>query len=147
MELFITQLQKAITKEDICETCTYAEFDTTDSDYSCTEYVADCMYESHGSDFVENIIEQMIDYKTQRQRGYCPFWLPKFPREFEVLRCHSCNSPNWECVPGSVDCEAITEKLKCMHCGEVRIENVHRVAYSYCPHNDCDSLYRGVLNE
>jgi len=134
MELFGIQKQKAIVGEDICESCAYAEFDSPDYDYSCEgEYVSDCVYPSHNSNFAENIIEEMLDYETKRQRGYCPFWLPRFPREFELLRCQSCNSPNWEEVTGSIDCETMTEKLKCSHCGENRTENIHQVAYSWCP--------------
>ncbi len=141
MELFETQKQKAVTKDDICEECVYAEFDSPDYDYSCKgEYVADCVYHSHNSNFAENIIEEMLDTATQRKRGYCPFWLPRLPREFELLRCPSCNSPDWENVIGSINSDAMTEKLKCRHCGEVRTEDIHRVAYSCCPWND--RLYR-----
>lgn len=136
MNLYVTQLQKVICKEDICEECAYAEFDSTDSEYSSYEYVGDCVYPSHDSEFVENIIEEMLDYETQRKRGYCPFFLPRFPREFELLRCPSCNSPNWEDVPNSIDGENMTEKLKCIHCGEIRTEDIGRVAYSCCPWND-----------
>jgi RNase P subunit RPR2 len=134
MEAFETQKQKAICNEDICESCCYAEFDSPDYEYSCEgDYVSDCTYPSHNSDFAENIIEEMLDYETREKRGYCPFWLPRFPREWERMRCPACNSPDWEDVQGSINSESMTEKLKCKHCGEVRTEDIERVAYSCLP--------------
>ncbi len=137
MELFETQKQKTITSENICESCAYVVFDSPDYDYSCEgEYVDDCMYDSHHSDFVDKVIDEMFDPKTQIIRSYCPFWLPRFSTEVELLRCPSCNSPEWEDIPGSVDSKAMTEKLKCMHCGETRAEDIRKVAYSSGPHNE-----------
>lgn len=137
MEVFVDQKQKAIAHEDICESCTYAEFDSPDYEYSCEgDYVDSCAYPTRNNGISKIIIDQMLDYEEQRKRGYCPFWLPRFPREFELLRCPSCNSPNWEDVPGSIDSEEMTEKLKCSHCGTIRTENIERVAYSCCPWND-----------
>lgn len=134
MDLFETQKQKTICKESICEECGYAEFDSPDYEYSGDgEYVDDCAYPSHNSEFAENAIEQMLDCETQGERRYCPFFIPRFPREFELLRCPSCNSPGWENVHYSIDDNTMTEKLKCTHCGEVRTESIERVAYSCCP--------------
>jgi hypothetical protein len=127
MELY--KNQKSMTKDEICESCAFAEFDTPESDYCCGEYVSDCNFNVH-SDIIQNIIEEMLN--CNNKRNYCPFWLPRFFREFELLRCPSCNSPNWNDI--SYDDETMTVKLKCTHCNKIRTELIEKIAYSCNPH-------------